>query len=46
VFGWRRSYCYRMEFTNATLLAHFVLNGQNKLASGKMEVVEWKEPVD
>jgi hypothetical protein len=46
VFGWRRSYSYRMEFTSATLLAHFVLNRQNKLASGKMQVVEWKEPVD
>ena len=46
VFGWRRSCCYRMEFTHANLLAHFVLNRQNKLASGKMEVVEWKEPVD
>jgi hypothetical protein len=46
VFGWRRSYSYRVEFTNAALLAHFVLNGQNKLASGNMKVVEWKEPVD
>ncbi len=46
VLGWRRSYRYRIEFTRATVLAHFVLNGQNKLASGKMEVVKWKEPVD
>jgi len=44
VLGWRRSYRYRIEFTRATVLAHFVFHGQNKLASGEMKTVEWKEP--
>ena len=46
VFGWRRSYRYRIEFTRATVLAHFVLHGRNKLASGGMTTVDWKEPLD
>jgi hypothetical protein len=46
VFGWRRSYRYRIEFTRATVLAHFVLHGRNKLASGEMTTVDWKEPLD
>lgn len=43
-FGWRRSYRYRIECTQATMLGHFVFRGRNKLASGDMTVVEWKEP--
>jgi hypothetical protein len=46
VFGWRRSYRYRIEFTRATVLAHFVLRGRNKLASGEIRTVGWKEPLD
>jgi len=46
VFGWRRSYSYRLELTKATMLAHFVFHGRNKLASGRVDVVEWKKPVD
>jgi hypothetical protein len=46
MLGWRRSYRYRIEFTRATVLAHFVFHGRNKLASGQMTTVEWKEPVD
>ena len=46
VFGWRRNYCYRVEFTRATMLVHFVFHGWNKLSSGHAEAVEWKEPVD
>ena len=46
MFGRRRSYSYRMEFTNATLRAQFVLNGQNKLTSGNLQVVAWKAPAD
>jgi hypothetical protein len=46
VFGWRRSYGYRVEFTHATVLAHFVFHGRNQLASGYMKNVEWKEPID
>ena len=46
VFGWRRSYRYRIEFTRATVLAHFVLHGRNKIASGEMKTEEWKEPLD
>lgn len=46
VFGWRRSYSYRVEFTQGTMLVHFVFHGRNKLASGHMKAVEWKEPVD
>ncbi len=42
VFGWQRSYCYRVEFTRATMLVHFVFHGRNKLASGHAEAVEWK----
>ena len=45
VFGWRRSYRYRIEFTRATVLAHFVLHGWN-IASGEMTTVDWKEPLD
>jgi len=44
VFGWHRSYRYRIEFTRATALAHFVFHGGNKLASGEMKTVDWKEP--
>jgi hypothetical protein len=46
VFGWRRSYRYRIEFTRATVLAHFVLHGHDKLASGEIRTLEWKEPLD
>jgi hypothetical protein len=46
VFGWRRSYSYRVEFTQGTMLVHFVFHGRNKLAYGHMEAVEWKEPAD
>jgi hypothetical protein len=46
VFGWRRTYSYRVEFTQGTMLVHFVFHGRNKLAYGRMEPVEWKEPVD
>jgi len=46
VFGWRRSYRYRIEFTRATVLAHFVVDGRNKIASGEMTTVDWKEPLD
>ena len=46
VFGWRRSYRYRVEFTRATTLVHFVFNGRNQLEFGHMEPVEWKEPPD
>ena len=44
VFGWRRSYSYRVEFTHATVLVHFVFGGRNKLASGYMKAVKWKAP--
>jgi hypothetical protein len=37
-------YRYRIEFTRATGLAHFILRGRNKIASGDMKTVEWKEP--
>jgi len=46
VFGWRRSYSYRLEFTKATMLAHFVFHGRNKLASGRVDVLEWKAPAE
>ena len=46
VFGWRRSYSYRVEFTKATVLAHFVFHGRNRLASGHVDVVEWKKPAE
>jgi len=38
----QRSYRYRLEFANATVLQHFVLDGQSKLAAGGAEAVEWK----
>ena len=46
VFGWRRSYRYRVEFVRATTLAQFIFNRQNKLTLGRMEVLQWKGPVD
>jgi hypothetical protein len=45
----QRSYRYRLEFSNATVLQHFVLDGQNRLATGGSEAFEWKpgaEPPD
>lgn len=42
----RRSYRYRLEFANATVLEHFVLDDQNRLASGGVEAVEWKPGAD
>ena len=45
-FGWRRSYRYRIEFTRATVLAHFVFHGRNKIDSGELTTVEWKETTD
>jgi C-terminal processing protease CtpA/Prc len=41
----RRSYRYRLEFTNAIVLQHFVLDGQNKLAASKSEAWELKPGV-
>jgi predicted metalloprotease with PDZ domain len=41
----RRSYRYRLEFANATVLQHFVLNGQDKLAASGSEAVELKPGV-
>jgi hypothetical protein len=38
----QRSYRYRLEFANAMLLEHLVLDGQDKCASGGVEAVEWK----
>jgi hypothetical protein len=38
----QRSYRYRLEFANAILLEHLVLDGQNKCAAGGVEAVEWK----
>ena len=38
----KRSYRYRLEFAKATLLARFVLDGQNKVASGETEAFEFK----
>jgi hypothetical protein len=38
----QRSYRYRLEFANATVLQHFVLEGQNKLASSGSEAAEMK----
>jgi hypothetical protein len=38
----QRSYRYRLEFANATILQHFVLDAQNKFASGGSEAVELK----
>jgi hypothetical protein len=38
----QRSYRYRLEFANATVLLRFVLDGQNKLASGGSEAAELK----
>jgi hypothetical protein len=42
VFGWGRSYSYRVEFTRATVLAQFVFHGRNKLAFGHMEALQWR----
>ena len=41
----RRSYRYRLEFTNAIVLQHFVLDGQNKLAASESEAWELKPGV-
>jgi hypothetical protein len=38
----QRTYRYRLEFANATILQRFVLDGQNQFASGGSEAVEWK----
>lgn len=38
----RRDYFYRLEFTNAAVLQHFVLDAQNKLVSGESEGAELK----
>ena len=38
----QRSYRYRAEFAKATLLVHYVFDGQNKLVSGATEAYEWK----
>src|SRR5208337_2829337 len=38
----QRSYRYRAEFAKATLLVHYVFDGQNKVASGATEAYEWK----
>ena len=38
----QRSYRYRLEFANATVLQRFVLNDHSKLAAGRAEAVEWK----
>jgi len=38
----QRSYRYRLEFANATVLQRFVLNEQNKLVSGGSEAAELK----
>ena len=38
----RRTYRYRLEFAKATVLQRFVLDDQNKLASGGSEAVELK----
>jgi hypothetical protein len=41
--GGQRLYYYRTEFANATVLQQFVLDGQNKVASGNLWVdVAWK----
>ena len=40
--GGQRSYRYRAEFARATLLVHYVFDGQNKLVSGATEAYEWK----
>ena len=53
VFGWRRSYHYRIEFTRATVLARFVLHGRNKpspperwqLWNGKNRLTEERVPI-
>jgi len=38
----QRSYRYRMEFKNATVLQHFILDSQNELENGQWEDTEWK----
>jgi C-terminal processing protease CtpA/Prc len=38
----RRSYRYRLEFSNASILQHYVFEGQSKLVSGGTEYLEWK----
>jgi hypothetical protein len=38
----QRSYRYRAKFAKATLLVHYVFDGQNKLVSGATEAYEWK----
>jgi hypothetical protein len=42
----RRNYRYRTEFKNATLLQHFVLAGQNKIALIQSEGIELKPNAD
>jgi len=41
----QRSYRYRIQFANATILQHFVLDAQAKFASGGSEAVESKPGV-
>jgi peroxiredoxin len=38
----RPGYRYRLEFANATVLQHLVLDGQNKVATSDSEDVAWK----
>jgi hypothetical protein len=38
----QRSYRYRLEFKNATVLQRFVLDGRNKFAAGGADALEWK----
>ena len=38
----QRSYRYRLDFANATILQHFVLDAQDKFAAGGSEAVELK----
>ena len=45
MLGLRRSYCYRLEFTKATVLVQFVFQGRTRLASVHSESVEWREPL-
>ena len=38
----QHSYRYRLEFANATVLEHFVLDREGKLAIGGAELVDWR----
>jgi hypothetical protein len=38
----QHSYRYRAEFAKATLLLHYLFDGQNKFVRGVTEVYEWK----